>query len=327
MFGTLASTIQQKALQWAARRQGQDSDPFVLQRRRVYILPTRQGGVFAAVVVAMLLAAMNYSNSLAFLLGFTLAAVWFVAMHRCHRNLVGLSIQSLPAEPVFAGETAAFPIRLRNDGRSTRYDIVFNNEDASLTETDLTCAAEAVMYIRAHAPHRGILRLHRFGISTRYPLGLFRTWSWVHMNLPCVVFPRPAEQAPPIPVAQGEDGERSRQQEGTEDFTGLRSYRPGDSPRHIAWKAFARAGELQVKQFAGAGTDVRWLDWQDLEGVENEQRLRILCRWVLDAQTKALPYGMRLPGLAIEPGLGRAHRTRCLEALAHMGHPETRVDV
>lgn len=327
MLGALAARLQEKALRWAARRQGTDRDPFVLHRRRVYILPTRQGGIFAAVVIAMLLAAMNYSNSLAFMLGFTLAAVWFVAMHRCHRNLVGLSVQSLPAAPVFVGEMAAFTVRLGNSGRNTRYDIVLNNEDASLTQADLSRGASAVLQIRVRARRRGTLRLHRFGISTRYPLGLFRTWSWVHMNLPCVIYPRPAETAPPIPIAEGEEGERSRHSEGTEDFTGLRAYRPGDSPRHIAWKAFARAGELQVKQFSGVGTDIRWLDWNDLEGLETEQRLSILCRWVLDAEAGAQPYGLRLPQLVLEPALGRAHRDRCLEVLAHIGHPENRADV
>jgi uncharacterized protein (DUF58 family) len=50
--------------------------------------------------------------------------------------------------------------------------------------------------------------------------------------------------------------------------------------------------------------------------VPPEERLSILCRWVLDAHAGGEAFGLRLPGGEILPGLGTAHRHRCLEALA-----------
>ena len=51
---------------------------------------------------------------------------------------------------------------------------------------------------------------------------------------------------------------------GVDDFAGFRPYRPGDSPRHLFWKAVARDQALLVKQFGGDRADELWLDWNDL---------------------------------------------------------------
>ena len=51
---------------------------------------------------------------------------------------------------------------------------------------------------------------------------------------------------------------------GQADFAGLRHHQPADSPRHVAWKSVARGGPWRTKQFAGAGSQSVWLDWQGL---------------------------------------------------------------
>jgi uncharacterized protein (DUF58 family) len=78
----------------------------------------------------------------------------------------------------------------------------------------------------------------------------------------------------------------------------------------------ARGEELYTKQFAGSPRGSAWLDWDSLPGQETEARLSILCRWVLDAHAGGDTFGLRLPGETIPPGLGAAHRHRCLSALA-----------
>lgn len=46
-----------------------------LNQRRVFILPTRQGGAFGLALLVMLLAAINYQNSLAYGLTFLLLSL------------------------------------------------------------------------------------------------------------------------------------------------------------------------------------------------------------------------------------------------------------
>ena len=87
----------------------------------------------------------------------------------------------------------------------------------------------------------------------------------------------------------------------------------------MAWKAYARTGELVIKQYAGTDVATHWFDWDTLPGLDVEQRLSQLCRWIVDAQSHGHAYGLRLPTEQIEPNLGTRHRHRCLSALAFFG--------
>jgi uncharacterized protein (DUF58 family) len=106
---------------------------------------------------------------------------------------------------------------------------------------------------------------------------------------------------------------------GSDDFHGFRAYHPGDSPRHIHWKALARELPLLTKKFTASETPELWLDWSLLPMMDNEARLRSLCRLVLEAQHGGQAYGLRLPGTEIMPARGALHQHRCLEALALFG--------
>jgi uncharacterized protein (DUF58 family) len=103
---------------------------------------------------------------------------------------------------------------------------------------------------------------------------------------------------------------------GDDDFSGLRGYQHGDSPRRVDWKASAKEQGLLTKQFQGAENASLWLDWNLLPGRDAEQKISVLTRWALDAQVSGQPYGLRLPGREITPGYGEQHDHLCLEALA-----------
>ena len=78
--------------------------PVVLNRRHVYMLPTGPGYLFGVSAFAMLLTATNYGNGLAYGFCFLLVAIAVVSMLFTQRNLQGLSVSPVSAEPVFAGE-------------------------------------------------------------------------------------------------------------------------------------------------------------------------------------------------------------------------------
>src|SRR5688500_18274112 len=104
LLGTFKSGLRRRAAAWARRRQGEDRLPVTLAARRVYILPTRGGMAFAALVFVMLLAGLNYGNSIALLVTFLLAGFGLIAMHLTHRNLVGAVARGVTPVDAFAGE-------------------------------------------------------------------------------------------------------------------------------------------------------------------------------------------------------------------------------
>lgn len=317
--GRIRSLVANSARDWAWRRQGPDSSPVTLARQRIYILPTGQGLVFALLLLGMLLGAMNYNNNLGFGVTFLLAGLALVSMYHCHANLQGLEIATGHCEPVFAGQQAHPAVRLQNSGAGSRYGLalLLNGQQQTLQDLDPGATCDGIFTI--DAPRRGRIVIDRFSVASRFPFGLFRTWAWLHMPLECIVYPRPAENAPPPPISYTDTGGAQQDGPGDDDFAGLRDYRAGDSPRHIAWKAFARRQELLVRQFAGTRVIKHVFALEDVPATGLEHRLAILCRWILDAHAAGEAFGIRLPGVQESPAVGASHLHRCLRHLALFG--------
>ena len=85
---------------------------------------------------------------------------------------------------------------------------------------------------------------------------------------------------------------------GTDEFVGLRPPLPGESLSRIAWKAWARTGQLLAKDYrSGAGS--AWLDWNAIPATDPEERLSLLTRLVIDAEAAGQFFGLRLPGIEL----------------------------
>ena len=312
----IRTAVSARAARWARNRQGPDDALTRLRPGRIYILPTGVGLVYALMTFAMLLGSMNYNNNLSFVLTFLLVSLGLVAMHQCQRNLVDLEIGFAGVEPVFAGQSSEFRIAITNNAKNRRHDLQLSAGRVRSRRADLAPGESRVFTLALPTERRGTVRLERFGIRTRYPFELFRAWSWLHMDLDGLVYPAPADDPPPPPATQSAHGHRQHDARGEEDFAGFRAFHDGDSPRHVAWKAYARSGELLSKQFAGADTSSQWFDFASVPLAGVEERLSVLARWIVDADRTHRDYGLRLPKAAFPPAHGDAHRHRCLEALA-----------
>ena len=290
----------------------------VLVHRRVYIVPARLGWLFAATVAILLIGSINYSLSLGFVLTFMLAGMGLAGMVHTARNLARIAVSAGRAEPVFAGESAQF--RLYLDGRAEfeRPAILARHlASGSQLVVDIAPGALAEVVLAVPARRRGWLPLGRVMLETRFPLGLFRSWSYVEPDARCLVYPRPERSPLPPYRAEAAAGALRSPTPGNDDFAGLRAYQLSDSPRHVAWKAVARSGDMLTKQFTGEAAAELWLDWRSLGGgLGVEQRLSRLAGWVLAAERSGTHYGLRLPGVELAPGRGEAHRAACLQALA-----------
>ncbi len=259
---SLRNAVGDRVQRWARKRQGGDAHVTRLHSRRIYILPTGVGLVFALMTFAMLLGSMNYNNNLSFVLTFLLVGLGLVSMHQCQRNLVGLELSFAGTDPVFAGQAAQFRIAITNHSKNSRFHIQLNADSIFSEVRDLAPGDSKIFRLAIPTDERGYIELTRFGIKTLFPFELFRSWAWLHMDLKGLVYPRPADHAPEPPPTQTAQGHRQHDARGEEDFAGLRKFHEGDSPRHVAWKAYARTGELFSKQFAGADTSSQWFDFE-----------------------------------------------------------------
>lgn len=310
---------------WVTRYQRPSLGPIRLDRRRIYILPTPQGYAFSLLLLLLFVWSINYSNSMGFAFTFLLAAVALNTMWQAHDTLLGLIIHGHGADPVFVGQDAHFKFLLENARRAPRHGIALQWRDRQPLFVDIPTNGTAAVILPIPADRRGWLRPGHIRVLTRFPLGLFQSWSWVEFDVAALVYPRPRGSRPlPAPLS-GAPGSGVRELgSGSDDYAGFRLYAPGDSPRRIAWKAAGRTDQLLVKRFIDQARPELWLDWQ-LLGIENiEPRLEQLCQWVLKAENGGHEYGLRLPGATISPARGEPQRRRCLEALALFTYREDR---
>jgi uncharacterized protein (DUF58 family) len=331
MAGVLQALYRKSRDQWLFQLRDSEPGTVTLTMRRVFIVPTRAGLAFAALLLVMLVGALNYNLGLGFVLTFFAGACAIADMVLTARNLALLQLAPGRAAPVFAGEEAQFDLHLHNRTRRDRYAVRlgFQADGEPRQAADVAAGGSTTVSLSAPARERGWLAAPRVRLVTRFPLGLFKAWSYWQPDARVLVYPAPEWPAAPLPSsgAASEDGHGTV---GLDNFAGIRAYQAGDPLRHLAWRQIARldpalGGQLVTKHFEGGAVAELALDFAALPPqMALEQKLSRMARWVLEAEQRALPYRFRLAQHDYGPSLGDAHRAACLRALALFGHEDQR---
>jgi uncharacterized protein (DUF58 family) len=255
------------------------------------------------------LVSANYHNNLAYLLTYLLTGMVLVAPFATRRQLVALSWRIEAPAPVFAGERAELALWLENPG-PPRWQVEVTAPGAETVKLALD-PGEHLVRLSYPAERRGLARIGPIRLNSSFPLGLFQAVCQLEAFWELWVYPRPADTTP-LPAFTGRAGIN-----GEPEFQGLRSYRPGDSPRQIHWKKRAKGQGLLTKEFlSGQRGDEQIFTLEELPAAELELQLAWLCRWLLEAERAGLCYGLKLKDQKLLPSRGDYHLHACLRALA-----------
>jgi len=165
---------------------------------------------------------------------------------------------------------------------------------------------------------RGRVTVDRIKLSTAFPFGLFRAWSYVHLRVTVLAWPVPRGRREPPPESASGGNTLSVHRAGDEEWSGLRVFRDGDSPRQVAWGAYARGRGLLVKTYQAPAAHQRRFDFDSLGG-DAETRLEQLSAWVVAAHARGERYGLKVGAQELAADSGSKHRERCLRELALYG--------
>jgi len=302
------------------RTRAEDSLPHIVAHQRIYIVPTKRGWAFLFALLLMLIAAVNYALSLGYALCFLLTGLFAATLLHTYRNLAGLDIQHISSTDTFAGEPLLFNISLGNSRTQTRHGIRVSTDNGTFArvriEAENTVDAKLSIGTDARGPHK----LGRLTLQSDWPLGLWTSWSYLHVPAQGLVFPAPEPDPPPLPsVGNDSNGDRTLPaQQG--DVSGLRDYVPGDAIGTIAWKSAARGLGLQVRTFDSAnGPSQALLTLQQTGQQTVEEQLSRLCAWVLKAESSQTEYVLHLPDEQLDSSCGGEQRQLALQALAMHG--------
>ena len=305
------------------------SDTQLLDQGNVYILPTKAGWVFAATLVVLLLASINYQLNLGYVLTFLLAGSGLVSMHATHGTLRGLTLHLKPPPPSFAGEAAPLEIVLTNPG-AVRHGIGLRLDgapEATIAWLDVPAGGATTAHVTFVPARRGLLDVPVLQAETRFPLGLFRAWTVWRPASTLLAWPAPEADAPPLPAALATAGGPSRSRTATGgEIEGVRAYRRGDALRLVAWKKAAQAletgAELVSRDTSASARRELTLAWATTAAGRRdgpwgpEERLSRLAAWVLAAHRAGLAYALSLPGREVAMADGDPQRRSALDALA-----------
>ncbi len=301
------------------RRRRPDTLPLRLARQRIYIVPSRAGLAWTALISVMFFGALNYMNNAALLLTCELAAAMSLTMLATFRTLHRLQCQSIHCGQAIAGKVASLQLRLAADARRRNQLQARAGKGPpvrfSLAPTD----GDITLTLPLQFARRGIHPLPAVELLTRWPWGLFTGWSRLNPEGQVLVWPAAETDGPPPPWRTAAQAARPGHNHTSDTPDSLRNYRPGDPPAHIAWKLLARSDEWHAKT-SSAGRLPRQieLDWTQTAGLAHEARIARLARWLDVAAMQGLDYGLSLPGLRLPPARGERHYRACMDALARL---------
>jgi uncharacterized protein (DUF58 family) len=250
-----------------------------------------------------------------------LAGFALIAMHLCHRNLVGLTLREIATVDAFAGEHGQIRLTLDNAADTPRIGIEAATESTPRVVRDVPAAGTARVDLALPLERRGRVSIDRIRVSTAFPFGLFRAWTYVHLRVDVLAWPVPrGRREPPAEAATGGNAPAVHRA-GDEEWSGLREFRSGDSPRQVAWPAYARGRGLLVKTYQSPAAHHRSFDLAQVPGADLETRLEQLSAWIVAAHARGERYGLVIGGVTLPPDAGSRHRDLCLRELALVGAP------
>jgi uncharacterized protein (DUF58 family) len=312
----MKSWIRQGYQRWLNKRLPPSAD-IQLNQRRLFIFLSRQGLYFIAVLLLILLAAINYQNNLIYAVVFFLFSLLNSCIIFTYLNVSGLRIRAGKSLPVFAGDVAEFEITLSAERKKQHQRIALQFAGELGQTVDVGESGEQHVKLHCSTSHRGLFKPPRLQLHSYYPLGFIRCWSSLNLDLACIVYPKPWHFEPlPGYQSHSEKTQDRHSAAGFEDFSGFKDYSPGDPLRHVNWRAYAKGLNLQSKVFSSEFEQSHWVDWDLLGACAVEERLSKLCFWAQSLEQQQCSYGLKLPNLTIAQGSGEKHQREVLRALA-----------
>jgi uncharacterized protein DUF58 len=231
---------------------------------------TREGLVYIAGIFVVGAAAVNTGNNLLFMVLACLLAGLLISGLLSRVVLGGVDVRLELPEHIFAQRTILAVAEVHNTKQmAPSFSISLVSDDASKDKKSATAnpvpqILERPVYF-PHIPHRqtvrqnieltfprrGVYRQDALGLRTRFPFGFLQKTRRINSTIEAVVYPRiqPTEEFYEIlPLVSGEL--ESYQRGRGNDLYAIRDYQFNDSARHVDWKASARTGALQVKEYA-----------------------------------------------------------------------------
>lgn len=320
----MKNSFQDKSNAFFARRSPRQ-DSVSLGLRNVYIFSSRVGGLFVLLLIATFITGINYGNNLVLGLCFYLFGIWLISVFYTFVQISGLDIRLVETELVEAKSVGYVTLELSSRSAKPSRQVVLRFDGWTKTENTksqvIVPAVSGSMLVKVpvYASNRGVMTLPRLTISSRYPLGVMRAWSYVYLASPMYVYPKPISfdwQSIRQMVDSDGDEQSAMSRAGQDDFDMLDEYEQGESLSRVSWAHTARGMGMLTKHFSDTGGREWCLRYEDMPSAMHESKLGELSHAVQSMSGLGVPFMLILPSGHGDIGVGDDFVRQCLLRLA-----------
>lgn len=315
------SLFGQRFNRWLTKRMP-PSAQHQLNRRNIFIMPSKFGVVYLLFVMVLFLLATNYQNNAIMLLSYLMASLFISAMMQSFFNFSGLVFEASGQSRGYARQAMSLVVKVSAAKQcfALRFSFDGHKQIYLLSTADQQIDVEVPFM----SDSRGVFKPGRVKVMSEYSLGLFTTWSRLDFDCVCIVYPEPRPPSKGITALSAQQSDANYTPggamiDGVEDFYQLKTYVHGEPLSGVAWKQFARGQGKFSKQYQQPLGDQVWLKLSDMQGTAIELKLQHLCFIIRQYGQRQQTFGLDLGNKKIAPDNGSEHITLCLTALAQFG--------
>lgn len=290
-----------------------------LRIRNVRFSLTRLGWGIAIACILLWIMAVNYQVNVAYALVFWLAGILLFGAAAGLRQLTGLKLEIIPAAEYFAEREVILTLRVCDDCKRRRWlwlrTSLENNENAKDWHLWTITPENKNFSWRLLPQNRGFLPSLQLAGASMAPFGLLMVEAQWEYNGEVIIFPAPLPHDLPI-TSIDDHGQSNQITLNGETPAYLLPHQNSTSLKHIAWKHFAKSGNLLDKYFEQncARIEPALISYRNYPlNTSKEKLASMLCYRVLQAELSGEKYILELPHQRLDSAT--AQRTYCLTAL------------
>ncbi|WP_457568549.1 DUF58 domain-containing protein [Desulfurobacterium sp.] len=237
-------------------------------------------------------------------------------------NLSGVKVELIPSGSVFARVSSPFLLKVTNSGRFLPRFLLSVKTDFSEKVTFFVVppGRSARKSVCVVFPERGRISGLAGELRSPFPFRFFYRWKRTKVAVDCLVYPEPINCI--VSESKEElEGVKEGFRRGEDELVRIREYFPGDDPRKIHWKLYAKREKLFSREFSRQENAFVMIDVDSLAG-SIEEKLSCATYLVLQAFRKGVPVGLKAGRVYISPSADFYSRRRILEVLALYGKEE-----
>jgi uncharacterized protein (DUF58 family) len=300
--------------QWVNQR-APLSNTQVLNKKNIYILPSNFGWVYGLLLITLFSGAINYQISSIFLMTFLLAVVGLVSAWEAHANLNDLSIQLIAVEDAPLGQPAKLTLLIKGQ-KKIRFALELQVEKQTSIRLEKIPIEGLQFIVPLTKSSRGCFPVPRITLSSLYPFGIFRVWSYLRFAEHYYVYPQPL--SPGFwPEPNSLQGDQKTHTQGDEEFYDLKQVSdPWTQPNLIAWKIAAKDQGWYLKTLEGHEGGNWVFQLNNSPSPDLETKLQHLSYWLIEAENRGIRYQLALAHPKESFGRGKDHLKQALRTLA-----------